>query len=490
VRRRECANVAIVALLGLLAACTSNARNGATGSPGSTRPATTVLAAAARPVSIASPVTLTGNELKFGLSPHPDGSVVLQPDVVVISSGADAVKGVNDNGMVWTMSGDAPGVDHLAVGKIMMATAFGTGRVLSLDHVGSDVRVVLGPVELTDIIADADVSTAQPIAFDKPTVYQVKVPDQTTDAGSTPTSASGFRLTGPRPATELPPLPSPTALIPDVIARNWYVQVKCCSSVGLHMVYSKGGAKVNADASFDFTAPNVDLGLVVKRGKVAKASIELTGATGLRFDIGASVEKSAADFKLSRVDVPLDLTLQVPVGGIPMVFGLHQFFGVGLGLSGGAFMTTRGEYALTGKFGFAYNNGVFTKPKIEVTTTSSAINNMISLSVAPQALDIAYGLRVSLGVGFTVLNVGAWASGTAKLALASSSMSSLTQCKTVALDITGKAGVGYELPDIVASAINFFLHSVIKVNATIQPRGGPSTAPWVMFHKDLPPCSK
>ena len=114
---------------------------------------------------------LGGNELRFGAGATAVAGVVYQPDVVLIQGGAAAVREVSASGLTWTIDANAPGASELAVGKIMLATSFGTGRVLKLTRSGGEDRVVLGPVSITDVIRDADLGSSAPIPIGAALAY-------------------------------------------------------------------------------------------------------------------------------------------------------------------------------------------------------------------------------------------------------------------------------------------------------------------------------
>src|SRR5205823_13040523 len=77
-------------------------------------------------------------ERRYGRGRTPDPRVAYQPDVVIVGGGADSVRSWSQDGLTWTIKGDAPGVDQLAPGKIMFVTSLGVGRVLAIQPSGSD----------------------------------------------------------------------------------------------------------------------------------------------------------------------------------------------------------------------------------------------------------------------------------------------------------------------------------------------------------------
>ena len=133
-----------------------------------------------------------------------------------------------------------------------------------------------------------------------------------------------------------------------------------------------------------------------------------------------------------------------------------------------------------------------------LTTRKSALDAVQSIAVAPSALTFSYAVKVSIGVGPPGLSAGIWYQVTASLGLATSGSqidqlqgTSLVTCKTVSLSVLGKYGVGYQIPSLVADAINFFLKTVLKNPQTpVTPTGGPSWGPTTLYAKQTPPCSK
>jgi hypothetical protein len=120
------------------------------------------------------PRTLTSRELQFGRSPKPDPSVTYQPGVVVMEHGDSALRSMESNGMIWHFDPNAPQVDQIQPGAIIFATERCVGRVLQVQR-GSDVAVLLGPVQITDVIQKAHFVYDQPL--DLNSVVAVPAPD-------------------------------------------------------------------------------------------------------------------------------------------------------------------------------------------------------------------------------------------------------------------------------------------------------------------------
>ncbi|HEY4376555.1 MAG TPA: hypothetical protein VGM93_05330 [Acidimicrobiales bacterium] len=511
--------------------------------------------------TIAAPAKLSGSQLRYGASATKSTAFVYQPDVVVLAGGAESIKAASSDGLIWTIDGGAANAAQIQPGKVLLATSFAAGRVLAVKQVGSDEQVALGPVALTDVIRDGTFSSAQPLALtgfqaystpDQPGLETATEPDAT-DPGSGAGSGSGGSGSGsggsgsgagstgsdsttttlptahlrahvagsaatpsfvpfedpggssvgaafPSSAAPTSPavgFPPPAAQIPPSQVGAWHVQSACCTAASIHVRYDQGGARVVGTATIGFDKPSLSFRVSIGGGHLISASAEIHGGATLGFGISAAVQSSAADFHGGRIGLPVDLDIPVPVAGLPVTIGLHQYFSVSLGLSGRAALSTSGEYALRGNLGFSVVDG---RPSVDtpsLTTTKSALDSIQSLAVAPQALTFSYALRVSIGIGPPGLNAGIWYQIAAALGLATSGSqldplqgTSLVTCKTVSLSIQGRYGVGYTIPKLVVSAINLFLHAFAPKARPVAATGGPSWGPTILFQKSTPPCTK
>ncbi|MFZ0159049.1 MAG: hypothetical protein WAL50_08490, partial [Kineosporiaceae bacterium] len=91
----------------------------------------------------------------FGYAPDPAAPVTYQSDVVRVGGGPEAVRSVSSDGLTWTIDARTDGADDLEVGRVMVMTSRGTGRVAALQRSGDDLLVTLIPVQLTEIFREA-----------------------------------------------------------------------------------------------------------------------------------------------------------------------------------------------------------------------------------------------------------------------------------------------------------------------------------------------
>ena len=109
------------------------------------------------------PHTLSESQLKFGIAPKRDPSVEYQPDIILMENGDKAIKSVASDGLTWTFDANAPQVSEFQEGKVVFATGRAVGRVLSLKRQGDSVSVILGPVQLTDVIRNGNFEMNQAV---------------------------------------------------------------------------------------------------------------------------------------------------------------------------------------------------------------------------------------------------------------------------------------------------------------------------------------
>jgi hypothetical protein len=156
---------------------------------------------------ILDPSSLTPTELRFGRSPKPDPNVTYQSGVVVMQHGDSAITSMESNGIVWHFNAGAPQVDQIQPDTIIFATERCVGRVLAVDRTGDDVRVVLGPVQLTDVFEKAHFAVDQPIDLSK--AIAVEAPDF---PNPTNTGPDGAPLASPSPPNAPSPANAPSPL--------------------------------------------------------------------------------------------------------------------------------------------------------------------------------------------------------------------------------------------------------------------------------------
>jgi hypothetical protein len=150
------AAAAAVSFLPLLTACSGHGNGGSTTAP-------------------AGAAALTDAEILYGVSPTRNSQVTYQDDVIVMEHGAEAIRSQSSNGLTWTLDANAPGAADIQPDKILFATGRVVGRVLAVERSGGDLAVTLGPMELTDVIKDAQITYQGALDLDKMTVHGARL---------------------------------------------------------------------------------------------------------------------------------------------------------------------------------------------------------------------------------------------------------------------------------------------------------------------------
>lgn len=145
-------------------------------------PGTTVLTAV-------DPHDMTPSEREFGRAPKLSPDVDYQPGVIVMEQGDKAIKSIASDGLTWTFDANAPHVNEFQEGKIVFATGRAVGKVIGLRKSGSTVSLVLGPVQLTDVIKRGRFAMDEPVDPDKIVSYIAPdYPGANDSTGATKTS--------------------------------------------------------------------------------------------------------------------------------------------------------------------------------------------------------------------------------------------------------------------------------------------------------------
>ena len=145
-------------------------------------------------VHTVDPHSLTESQLKFGIAPRRDPSVDYQPGIILMEDGDKAIKSVATDGLTWTFDANAPQVSDFQVGKIVFATSRAVGRVISLNRQGDSVKVILGPVQLTDVILNGNFQMDQ--AIDLNNMISYVAPDYPEPPEPTAKTQTSFNTNG------------------------------------------------------------------------------------------------------------------------------------------------------------------------------------------------------------------------------------------------------------------------------------------------------
>ena len=482
----------------------------------STSPAT---GAGAAPAAAAIVEALSPAEIKWGESPTRNDKVTYQDDVVLIEHGAEAIRSMDPNGLTWTLDANAPHADEIKADKIMFATGRAVGRVLAVERKGSDLAVTLGPVALTDVIKDCDVSSRQPL--DLSSMVRYSAPDYPGSVEDfVPVSSSSGRTPGEDTASVgvvLPAAGSAAARSPwnpgdlgrfrsllmtmgshaanaeaadaPVIINDFTFTPFCCGGFGAKVLHAGPDTTVNAWAVLRLKNPSLRFNLVIAHGAVRTAEVELIGAAGLGVHFDAGTDKGIEGRINKVINIPVDLSLPITGIGVPFAVTLHQTMTLTTDFTvKSGTLAANGEYEFQGSIFMGLHDGAWSAgAPTSLSTKQNLLQSVDGVSLGVNALTFGYGGKVIVGIGAFGFVTGPFMGYNTVIGITKgSSMSGSLACRSTILDVSMRLGVGYLMPQTVTNAINFILKK-LNIKA-IESSGGPEHTEPLIRKDDVFPA--
>jgi hypothetical protein len=402
--------------------------------------------------------------------PSPTG-ITYQPDVVVVGGGAGVVRSVTDDGLRWTLDGDAVGLSELDKGEVLFLTSRAAGRVVAKEASNGDVVLTLAPVQLHEIIRDGRLEFDSAIDPGKASYQEipgmpgsVSVPDEK-DA----VVPAGFRVGRPRviPAVystggSAKGIPASTGELPPPVEHKRGVQVNLGQwsvsaastqsglALGLatsSLAQTSSRFKAGADITFGYEQLRLRGAVAVSGGRSAGPMTALV--EGLEY-IDASVYAGvgvggSGNNKKVKIEIPFEIiNNQVDVYGIPMVINVKARIFLTTALSGNnSTIEAHGRWGLTGALGVL--GGVAVIPKYRVI--KSMLGSIAGIAVGPSGVVYGAEMRWMLGVGIPGSAVGPYVKVRVSAGVANGSAlgAALTRCTQSDLALTAGTGVGISL---------------------------------------------
>jgi hypothetical protein len=441
---------------------------------------------------------LSPAEIKYGRAAKRDRSVTYGRDVVIVDGGPDAIRSQGADGLTWTLDARARHADEIAVGKIAFVTGRCVGRVLAAERTGSDLRVVLGPAELTDLFQRLDVS-ATGIALDPADAIEqplLQLPDmkwpldavdgdgpervrlvkmRSSDDVAWPASPRVRSVAYGLAATQVP---GATGILPVLPPIRFQAQtpLKKEDGPGTELRYGDDarGVRIAAQAQLYLKKPSVDFHLRINLGDV-DATLVLHNAAGLRLAFDSAVSDQFSG----------NINWYAPAGGFavqlsgtpPLALNIRNDLWVQTVFSARqSVFNAAGEYEFNADVGFTFRNKQFTfqGPK-GLTVRRSPMADMNGVSLGPRGLLLRHTVSMTVGVGLLSFTVGPMLAIGTSAGVAMGSDIGIVQCRGASVSLQLKGGMGWTIPRAIASFVNAFL-SIFKVKGI--PDHGDYSTPW------------
>lgn len=432
---------------------------------------------------------LTDAELRYGLAPIDDPTVVYQPDVVIVRGGAGAIRSAGADGMTWTLDPSAPGADRIRPGVVMLVTGRAVGRVLRAEPGTAGLQVVVGPVDLGELLLESDIHLD--LAFDPGMAIAYVLPDlpgASVELDPTPVSgrngveasAEGrlirASLSAP-PDVRPQPKPTPAAQTPGVVTRLGFnlVPVVGKDGVGLRATAGVQGIRLAAEMAFDVKTPRL-------RGVISgrDAYLKLEGAAGVRmqFDAAGTVGRTNVN---ETFPLPIDWDLPIVASPVPLSVKIQQEFSVRTGFGSTGALSARGGFGLDGAFEVGIIKGKFELFGPGFGAYDSFLRSTQGVTLAPAGLTLGHQVRVMVGLGVAGFAAGPYVGLRSSVAIREGSAIGLVHCRGASLAVNLIGGVGYSLPGLVVRAVNAVL-SLFNL-APIKGSGGVNVADKQIFNR-------
>jgi hypothetical protein len=430
-------------------------------------------------------------ELKYGIAPVPDPSVTYQPDVIVVGGGADAIRAQNSNGFIWTIDGNAPHAAELVPGKIFFLTSRAVGRVLDVRKDGSNLIVTVGPVDIVEVVRDANIHIDMPIDFGEAIAYSSPdLPGQSTpvdslsaavvtDADGPTIRPAAFAGSSARRSESDAPRLLQTADTKGIPLHFKVVPVARSSGVGLHATSQVPGLIMSADAAVHLATPRLNVDLQIQNGGVKVATLELSGAAGLtmKFEAGTDVGMSANVHEMFQPDTDFSIPVY-GLGPVPLAVTVRQVYLIKTAFGvRNTTMSATGDYTFTGSFKAGYVGGKWGLfGPTGFSAKKSLLESTTGMSLGHSGLVMAHQMKVIAGIGVHGFAAGPYFAFTSSVGITRASDIGMLTCRQATLDVNLGAGVGYLIPKAVTDAINFVLRQ-LNIKYRVDGEGGFSTKP-------------
>ncbi|HJU07842.1 MAG TPA: hypothetical protein VJ727_05100 [Rhodanobacteraceae bacterium] len=445
---------------------------------------------------------LSPTELKYGVAPKQAPGLIYQDNVVLLENGDTLIRAADGNGMTWTLDAGDARVAALKPGDIVFATSRCVGRVLSAQRDGGNVKLILGPVQLTDLIKQGNFHYDQPVDLRAMVTYSSPdypgAPNSTAQQQMTTTQdGSGvaryavandahadfsdavwhpgaidgmFLQTAAQmpgvPGMNIPQVPAglgeaandpPPPTVDMINGMQMYACSFDCGGLGLKLYQEKNGVKVWLNAIFHLVNPHLvfDLGISPKTG--INAHVVLSGGAGFTTTFDAiAAQDMRANIKETGA-VPAAITIPLGGMGVPLTAMFQQSLYLATGFSARtSLLHSKGDFTASGAVEMNFVNGAWNIPPLKMELRNNIADAVGGVSVGINSLVFAVDQRLMVGVGGLGFATGPYVNLISNIT-ALKQASQAVDCRQGTFGMQLGGGIGYAMPKIVAKAINFFL---------------------------------
>lgn len=458
---------------------------------------------------------LSEAERRYGHSARRSPHVIYQPDVVILPAGAEAIRAAKSDGLTWTIDPDAEGADGIRPGKVLLLTSRAAGRVLGVRKEAGGLQVVLGPVEITEIVRDGEFTLDQPVDLSQAQTYTVPdmfapvipvAPVVIGSRGGAPEGLAGAGPCAPLHATDVPVVLASTRLrcqpvgVASAGPEFSMEPIAGDRGFGVRIRSNDAGVLFVGEAVLYLNTPKLHFNLLIEGGSIVTAAVRMEGVGGLLMSFeSASPSPIAGNINAKRY-APIDWSFPVIGMGVPFAVTVRQQYELKTVFTSTGSLKARVYYELRGGLGVEYRDR---KWSMGGPTGVKPVVSLDNLLLSTQGA--AYGVtgmvmthhaKVMVGVGAFGFATGPYGFLNSSVTVTRGSDLGIIRgplaCKQATLSMGVGAGVGYMMPEPVTKLINAFLRA-INIRKEIPSAGGLQSDPVNIvsigrYHPSLDKC--
>lgn len=433
------------------------------------------------------PHTLTTTQLQYGIAPKRDPHVTYAPDVILMEDGDKAIRMCASDGITWAFDANAPHVNEFQEGKIVFATGRAVGRIGQLQRNGDTVIVRLAPVEITEVVKEGHFIVDGKFHPQDMIVYVAPDFPSTLDlnaAASRPTALWDSGVDRPRLLrTAFVPtaaaasggaasaaVPAPPAAIGKAPTLNLdndglkiYPVAGSDTSVGVEFDYDKNGTHLKSSGRLRLGDASVKFELNIVHGSIEKFGMDLSGVAAMELEF----ESSAAQDRFINAsligDPYVDMTIPMPVGGLPLSLNVSTKFIFKTGFSARtSTLLANAKYSVKGDLFIGKEEGfVGIKPKATLTADGDLGRTADGVSVGISSMNLTFRIQPMVGIGAFGFTTGVFV-GISFGGDVVKQSSIASPCREGFMRVNVDSGVGYKLSGPFIDFVNTILKSFTR----------------------------
>lgn len=429
----------------------------------------------------------------YGYGPQPDAAITYQPDVVLIGGGPAAIRGVTADGLTWSIDASASGADQLVPGKIMFASSDGLGRVVRVEPKPGVMDVTIAPVGVGEVISDGRLVIDQAVPLEALSIYEAPVvedyyedaPSQDLTASPSPAAHLDRQNSAVEPVVVSAAVSRPQAArgegrefgAPNQLSTKvsgWNLSAyRTSTTLGLRAERGVGASgvqgadlKVALDAHIEVADLRVVSDIPITRGEVGSGHFRVFGIKGLVLSIEAGAVNGLSDNRKARVEIPVQLTQRLIIGGFPATLSQKFKFLVETAFTAkNGTITASAAWDVDGSIGVDGNT--VTLPTM-TAREPKLIDTISGVSIGVNGMVVAVSFQFGLTFGLPIAGAGPAASLITSLGLTNGSSLGIVHCKQASITSVVSAGVGIQVFDPIKTGIKKLLGYDIPAQTTIS----------------------